>query len=528
MKRVLIIFLISLSFFTPAYPAAAFSIGGLIGGLGGCSAGGLAGAGAGAASSALGSIGGAAGITGSIAGIARSVPVNDAQVRSNTKAVRDKECIGDQLQYLISQALIATITSSMIDWINNGFDGGPGYITNYGQFFGNIANNVALNFILGDELSGSLCSPFQLPVRQALIQRYQQGNNFSQRISCSLGDVIGPFLQGDFSQGGWNTLFRLSLEPQNNPYYAYLSAVDEQAARTATEQQNRYLETSDGFYSQGTCDYGGFATPGFNPNAQGVSYSSGSREGCLTSGGTWRITNPASQVNQVTARVLGIPLDQLVQNDEIGQSLNALFGSLIQQAFTSLQGLGGLSSRTSSSAFNGQSYLERLTTETGAASYTAAKNTLLSDINGSIQSEEDFRSIANSIVSNYENTEAQFEQVRSCAEQRGLSSLRSSAAAVLEQNIRPPLAAYNAQVLIAEDNLALLTAIRTQIQNVFDDATLNVAADSYAAFLESGALHTTADTLFLIEERSVLQSTFSSLNQQASLGLSQCDAPVSI
>ena len=440
MKRALIVSLLALTFMVPASSVLALDIGL---GIGGCNAT----AGGGAASQVT------------------AVPITNTEIENNTKDLRDKECVGNRLQYLISQALIASITNSIISWINSGFEGGPGFITNYSQFFGNIADNVALNFINGVDL-GFACTPFEIPLKQALIQNYQQQNSFSQRISCSLGDVIGPFLQGDFSQGGWQSLFRLSLEPQNNPLYVYTSALDEQASRTASEQQTQLLETSGGFLSKGTCD----TTGGFNPDAGDPN----TREGCKAGGGTWRINNPASQVQAVISKVLNLPLDQLVNNDQLGESLNSIYGALIQQAFTSLQGLSGLSSRSSSSAFNGQSYLSQLTTETGNASLGDASDALISDIDYAIELEKEYQSTLDGFIADYEDVETSFNQLKSCSTsgvgQEALNALNA---------IDNLLSDYKNTRAQSDDVLAQLLTVRSKAGSATTVAALNAAGTAY-------------------------------------------------
>ena len=73
----------------------------------------------------------------------------------------------DSILIAIVKAAISAIVNSTVTWINNGFDGNPAFVTNPGQYFTNVADTVAGEFIVGSDLS-FLCSPFQTKIRIAL------------------------------------------------------------------------------------------------------------------------------------------------------------------------------------------------------------------------------------------------------------------------------------------------------------------------------------------------------------------------
>src|SRR3990167_8626588 len=92
------------------------------------------------------------------------IPVSDS-------ALRDKEAgitvFGftvpgtgwDALANVIVKKLIESMVNSTVSWINNGFEGNPAYVTNPKQYFTDIADGVAIEFIggTGDALGIGSC-----------------------------------------------------------------------------------------------------------------------------------------------------------------------------------------------------------------------------------------------------------------------------------------------------------------------------------------------------------------------------------
>ena len=72
----------------------------------------------------------------------------------------------------ISRVLLDTITRDIVGWINSGFSGGPGFVTDPDEFLLNVADATAGQFINGTEL-GFLCAPFSADIRALLNYRYQ-------------------------------------------------------------------------------------------------------------------------------------------------------------------------------------------------------------------------------------------------------------------------------------------------------------------------------------------------------------------
>lgn len=145
------------------------------------------------------------------------------------------------------------IVNSSIEWAQTGFEGNPAYVTNPRQYFTNIADGVAGEFIEGTSL-GFLCSPFRAQVRLALRQQYIGPE---RPFQCTLSEIVGNIegFYGDFSQGGWDAWFSMTQNPQNNPYGAYLEAKLELDSRLAQAVglADQQLSWNQGFLSWANC-----------------------------------------------------------------------------------------------------------------------------------------------------------------------------------------------------------------------------------------------------------------------------------
>lgn len=509
MKRTLIIAVLTFSLFAPALPAHA------IFGFGGCGAASAGGAGASGFSRAT------------------EVKVADDVSRAAETAQTSKECVLDGLAFALSEALISSITSNIVTWINSGFEGGPAYVTNLESFLGDIATNVSVDFIQGSRL-GFLCSPFELPVRQILASNFQGQRNFSNQISCSLADVtnnVGGFLEGDFSQGGWQAWFRLHLEPQNNPFGALALSQAELNSNIARNQniEQKKLDYGDGFFSKGECELRNNTGHSVDPETGRATFTTtpslNTPTGCASAGGVWRIVTPGSQINSVFAQWLGVPADKLAAADEIDEVLNALLAQLSQQIFTSIDGLQGLSSNTSSSAFDGQSYLRNLTDSTDAESLSRARNVLVTDINAAINFEEAYQNILDVVIIGYNSAQNDYENLYQVCSAAGNTTFANTASSTLATTVTPTLSDYESQKITSIETISQLIAIRGQAQTALTVDTLNAAADAYQALIDSGVIHVDSDILLLVQESDAQQGRLTTFASEIALGLAACGSP---
>lgn len=168
----------------------------------------------------------------------------------------------------LAQLMVDRIVASTVKWANSGFEGNPAYVVDPKQYFGDIADGAAIDFLrdsqntLGVSTSTAqkigkgldlLCSPFKANIRLSLIQQYYEPEPFQ----CTLTEIAGNIenFYNDFSQGGWDAWFSMTQVPTNNPYGAYLEAkieLDSQIA-TALGLEKEQLDWNIGFRSWAKC-----------------------------------------------------------------------------------------------------------------------------------------------------------------------------------------------------------------------------------------------------------------------------------
>lgn len=256
----------------------------------------------------------------------------------------------DDLAMILAKRMVDHIVSSTVKWAQSGFEGNPAYVTNPKQYFTDIADGVAGEFIQGSDL-GFLCSPFQANIRLSLTQQYYEPAPFQ----CSLTEIVGNIdnFYDDFSQGGWDAWFSMTQVPTNNPYGAYLAAKIELDSRLAEAVglQKEQLNWDKGFIGWSDCEVtnpepwvsdagGGGTLPSRRPNPAHVQ---GKAVGeCIKRGPT---KTPGSVISDQLNQALPKGLDQLVTAQHINQLISAFAAGLLQRY---VFGSKGLFARTSS------------------------------------------------------------------------------------------------------------------------------------------------------------------------------------
>ncbi|HEY4528264.1 MAG TPA: hypothetical protein VJJ48_00350 [Candidatus Paceibacterota bacterium] len=261
--------------------------------------------------------------------------------------------ISDSYAMIIVQPIIDRIVASTVKWAQSGFEGNPAYVTNPKQYFTDIADGVAGEFILGTDLA-YLCSPFQANIKLSLTQQYYEPTPFQ----CTLTDIVGNIddFYGDFSKGGWDAWFSMTQVPTNNPYDAYLKAkieLDSRIASAAGAQKNE-LDWNQGFLSWSDCLQKN--PPAFVPGEDdGTEYGSvpkpnphhvpGKAEGeCIRRGQT---QTPGSTIKDQLDKVLPTGLEKLVKVEHIDQLVSAFASGLLTRYVFGPKGLFAKNNRGS-------------------------------------------------------------------------------------------------------------------------------------------------------------------------------------
>ncbi|HVS79678.1 MAG TPA: hypothetical protein VHF05_01740 [Candidatus Paceibacterota bacterium] len=219
-----------------------------------------------------------------------------------------KEYVGDSVAWFIAKVIIQQMTASVVDWINNGFNGNPAFVQNPQQYFTNIGDAIAGNFILNDPSLNFLCSSFGPQLRIGL--NNQRMLPFQNSITCTLTNVIqniDAFTQ-NFNNGGWLAWNTMVTEPQNNPYGAYLMLTNEYTRRRdqIENSQKLQLDWGKGFLSF--------------TDANGV------------------IQTPGSVIETQLNQHLSSGLQSLVGADEINEIIGALMTQLVTKTLSSVSG----------------------------------------------------------------------------------------------------------------------------------------------------------------------------------------------
>jgi len=241
-----------------------------------------------------------------------------------------KECIADALVTFLGKSMIRNFMGSIVDWINNDFEGGPAFVTNPQGFFVNIADEAAGDFIenrLGP-LGQLVCSPFDLQLRLNLWLSTSASKK--QYIGCRLSEIeknaYKAFTEGGFIvNGGWNTFHSMTSDPRNNQFGAFLIASDAlntEFIKKANEKL-RELSYGRGFLSFNKC------------TAYKAEKNKSGGHDCAQ----YKTETPGSLIEGQLNNVFGSDLRQLELADEINEVFQAMVNYGLRQVFSSAGGL---------------------------------------------------------------------------------------------------------------------------------------------------------------------------------------------
>ncbi len=292
-----------------------------------------------------------------------------------------KEFTLDGIANGLAKMILKSMTQSILNWINSGFQGKPAFVTDLKQFMRDRIDQTVGEYIYNDPALNFLCSPFQLDVKIALATSYQQSahDGFGSKAQCTLSQVtdnVEGFLNGSFSEGGWNSWFELTQNPVNTPTGAYLAAESEMYARIIDEQGNtiKELDWGDGFLSFKVC--------GDTQNQKNCD-----------------ITTPGRVIADQINKSLGAGQDALISADEINEIISALFAQLAQMALTGIGGLTGLSQ----SSNGNPSYLDQLKNEDETSSG------IINPFAKAIAREQENTTLQNQIIALVDGAEAKLD-----------------------------------------------------------------------------------------------------------------------
>ena len=269
-----------------------------------------------------------------------SIRANACAINKATTAVKNKT-VGptifgipvpflswDAIAKIAMKVIINQLTNSTVNWINNGFNGSPAFITDPGNYFANIANGFAGDF-LGVVAGGNLCAPFKPQIVLSL-KNYMIGNYNPQCTLTGIGQNLQNFYT-NFNEGGWTSWVSMTQNSANNPYGAYITARMQLDQGIAQQTGLAQLEANwnKGFLSTKSCSDGSVVT--YNSNNQPVC-ADGTSDQIVTS-------TPGSIIEAQLVPILGQGVTDLGLARSFDDVVSALVGALTKKVFISTSGL---------------------------------------------------------------------------------------------------------------------------------------------------------------------------------------------
>jgi hypothetical protein len=302
----------------------------------------------------------------------------------------------DPIAWAVSKAVLQSVVNSTVNWINHGFNGAPGFVTNLPGTLQAVGDTAANSFISQLATNGSINSPFQTQVANAVSTNYLQstgsGGFFAQNAFTLNQASPNPtaFLGGNFSQGGWNAWMSAITSPQNNPYGAYqlASAGVSQQVASAQSTQKTELNYGQGFLSsRGNCPT---TTTGKSTTGAGGATSLSANSTCQS----MPIQTPGSIISGQLNKALGTGNDTLVSAHEVDELVSALLGQLTKAVIGPGGGLSGLSQ---SSPSTGNTTYFAQTDPTQSAINTTLSSNFTTTIAGQLAGVQAFQADWNTI-----------------------------------------------------------------------------------------------------------------------------------
>ncbi|HYF29345.1 MAG TPA: hypothetical protein VEA36_03215 [Candidatus Paceibacterota bacterium] len=279
----------------------------------------------------------------------------------------------DGIAWVLAKTAISTMTKSLVNWINSGFQGSPAFATDLRQNLLRLGDAYAARFF--DEITNEVIeSPYRDEIATALRTHYylSTGGAFYIRNPYTLNQYsTNPvdFLNGNFSQGGLSAWFSTVMNAQNNPYTALQLAQQELDSRLASAGGRRITELNwgQGFMSwRGDCartaagdsaafanSYAGGLDTDLNELVAASNAQLADEEGCLEYG----IKTPGTVIESAFNNAVPKGMEGLITADEIDEVVAALF----QQLITQVVGKTGLLGISAPSSGGGRSFIDQAT-----------------------------------------------------------------------------------------------------------------------------------------------------------------------
>ena len=268
---------------------------------------------------------------GTIAGLSEFISAGVDLAADFLGSLFEKEYILDAIAWEVAKALMSELTSSIVDWVNSGFEGSPTFVQDLQDVIIDAADTAVGQTLT--EIGGPasfICDPFQLDVQVALAAEYSRTDGRQSPPACTASEALDNledfFANEDFTESrGWAQWFDVSSRPQQyTTYGSYLAAEGrfEAVFRNEAGKEITLLDFGDGFFSTEICEV---------VEGEGVPV-----EDCF-------ISTPGKIIEEQLTFNLDSGRQTLVAADEINEIIGAVIGFLAEEALTGVGGLLGLS-----------------------------------------------------------------------------------------------------------------------------------------------------------------------------------------
>ncbi len=479
-----------------------------------------------------------------------------------TYSLEFKAFVLDTLATTLAKQLIRSLTASVVNWINSGFEGSPSFVTNPGSFFLDVADQITGAFLAkaGGPLT-ELCSPFSIDIRIALAFKYHP--NIQKKYTCTLGAIIknsknavqgasiNGFTAGDFRQGGWPAFVSLTTQPQNNVYGAYFEADSELSLRVAKAQlqQKDEIGAGRGFLSwrdrgclkkqeqakknyyterpdQGTGE-GDYTGPERDYEGSGETANAlkATPQDCP-------INTPGSVIVSSLETTINSPQLELALVDSINEIVSALAAQLVTRTLQ-----GGLRALSGGGPSDSTAYINQVVQEGNTATdqVTDMKNNFIKSVEKYISDTLQYKTNKDQSLNLILDVKNKYDDAKKCYDDKiaGPPPLQGAQLSIAENkkteidsalrtNVTPVATKLLAEAKEADTRYVTLTTLRDEANAAKTVNELNAPTQKFALMLQNQSLTDAADIVNSQQELGEVRSSTSDMNRDAERKVQEC------
>ena len=255
-------------------------------------------------------------------------------------------CIVKPLVEMMAQRILANITSSLVNWIQGGFNGNPTFVTNIDHLVSQSANQAIGEFINTTQL-GFLCKPFSAQISIALATAFSP----QQFQGCTLSQIDQNISQFGNTHQAWQSWLHISATPANNQYGAYIQASGALSDLLSSQlnKLNSMVNRNGGFLDFTTCPGGYFVDVPGGEGGETSPANKGDKGAYCPNPVT---TTPGKTIQDAVSSKFGNDFNDIGLATDIDQIIGALVNTLVSKTLTGTAGLLGASTPSANSSTN--------------------------------------------------------------------------------------------------------------------------------------------------------------------------------